>query len=61
MFIIKRHLVDFNVDLEFDGSEVKMKDGERVLDSHQANGVRTALNKMKEIEEELHLLCQAMC
>jgi len=61
MFIIKRHLVDFNVDLEFDGEQVKVKDGEKVIDRVRVQGFRNGAVKMRELEEEMHLACQAMC
>lgn len=61
MYIIKRHVKPFNLDLEFDGHEVRVLDGDKVLDSTKVEGFRKGAKKMKEMEREMHMACSAMC
>jgi hypothetical protein len=60
MYIIKRRLSAFNLDLEYDGEKVKVKDGEKTIDAEKVKGFKNAGEKMREIEEEMHQACQAM-
>ena len=61
MYIIKRHLSAFSLDLEYDGNSVKVKDGGKTIDIEEVHGFKRAGDKMKELEEEMHAACRAMC
>jgi hypothetical protein len=60
-YIIRRHIKPFSLDLAFTGSEVLVKCGEYILDCHCVKGLREGAKKMREIEEDMNRVCQAMC
>ena len=59
--LIKRHLAGFGIDLEWDGEEVKVKDGDRVLEAHEARTGLVAGRVMEKVEEECFQAASAMC
>lgn len=60
-FIIKRRVVLFNLNLVYDGKEVRVEDGERVIERKKCKGTREAGEVMRRVEEELHKVCVGLC
>jgi hypothetical protein len=61
--LIRRQVSPFGVCLQWDGDEyIKVMDGESVIDSILISGlgVRSALEAMKQLEDQMHSSCQAM-
>lgn len=60
MYLIKRTLHPFGIDLEYDGRKVKVKGCDKIIDSVKVKGFKAAAEKMREIEEKMHQACQTM-
>lgn len=60
-FIIKRRIATFNLNLIFDGKEVRVEDKGRVIERKKCKGLRKAGEVMRRVEEELHKTCVGMC
>ena len=64
MYILLRHLSIFNLDLVWDGRKVvACRMGGRntqVIEEHEASGLATATEIMRDLEESYHEACCAM-
>ena len=64
MYMLRRSMGLFGLDLVWDGQKVLVcqLSGRRVevLESHEARGLRTATEKMREVEDAYCLVCEAM-
>lgn len=65
MYILRRHLVTFGVDLVWDGKKVLAcqlgKRRVQVLEEHEATTLKAATEIMRDLENSYHAACSAMC
>lgn len=65
MEILRRHLKDFGVDLVWDGKKViscqRSKRKINVLEEYEATTLQTATKIMRDLEDQYHAACTAMC
>jgi len=59
--LIKRNLTGFGIDLEWDGREVKVKYGDRILEIYEARTGLAAGRVMERVEDECFAAASAMC
>ncbi len=65
MYMLRRSMKDFGLDLVWDGQKVQVAQISArrvdVLETHEAGGLRAATEKMAEIEAAYHEAATAMC
>lgn len=59
--LVKRHLKQYGIDLEWDGKVVRMKNGDHVIQEEDAWTGWAAGRLMKKMERECDSAATAMC